>query len=157
MPQGILWCRTAHCGQASCYFVAVVTTCCNSPVDSKPLRPQAYPTPAGCESFRGSARHGGWLPRLRSACSIGVPSGRRKIQGMLVVVSARSEEMATTGMKRLHRDLFRQVAGRAVECDQGQNMILIDRLDQFVGSLSPGKLGGNRNQRNGLAFAVDRT
>src|SRR5260370_33344992 len=41
-------------------------------------------------------------------------------------------------------------------------MILIDRLDEFVGRLSPGKLGGNRNQRNelardGLAFAVDRS
>src|ERR1019366_226821 len=70
-----------------------------SPVDSKLTPPTAVPDASRLRIFSrfGPAR---WMAsaRLPSACSIGVPSGRRKIQGILVVVRARSEEMATTGI-----------------------------------------------------------
>ena len=85
--------------------------------------------------------------RERNACVRGVPSGRRKIQGMLVEVRARSEEMAIDGDERLHCDLFGKVTGRAVERDQRQDVILIDRLHQIVGSLAPREFGGNGDQR----------
>src|SRR5271157_251840 len=69
-----------------------------SPVDAK-LAP-ATGLPEARRSRIFSRLGPAWLmasTRVRSAWSTGVPSGRRKIQGMLVEVSARSEEIATTG------------------------------------------------------------
>src|SRR5208337_133131 len=70
----------------------------NSPVGSKRTPATAVPE---ASTLRIPSRFGPAsamaADRQRRASSPGVPSGKRKIQGMLVEVSARSEEMATTG------------------------------------------------------------
>src|ERR1017187_9005628 len=79
---------------------AVATYLVSSPVDAKRTPASGLP----------EARDSRMLARFGPTCSIaaerqrtarcrGVPSGRRKIQGMLVEVRARSEEMPTTGTK----------------------------------------------------------
>src|SRR5579864_1162230 len=70
----------------------------SSPVDSKLSPDTGLPE---ARKSRMLARFGPTCSiaeeRHRRACCRGVPWGRRKIHGMLVEVSARSEEMATTG------------------------------------------------------------